>query len=137
MHKKMIKGTLVLLVVLLSGFGKVRAVPPLPFSMYGTVKSAGVNVPPGTTVSAWINGVQYAHTTVYPYGDDMAYTLIVPGDDPATVGVIEGGKAGDTVVLMVGSQAADQTASWASASNQMLNLTLSPSFMTYLPLILR
>jgi len=137
MHKKMIKGTLVLLVVLLSGLGTVRAVPPLPSSLYGTVKSAGENVPPGTTVSAWINGVQYAHTTVYPYETDTAYTLVVPGDDPATVGVIEGGKAGDTVVLMVGSQAADQTASWASASNQMLNLTLSPSFMTYLPLILR
>jgi hypothetical protein len=101
------------------------AVPPLPSSFYGTVKVDGANVPVGTTVSAWINGVNYAETTVLPYNGDTVYSLDVPGDDPETPGV-EGGISGDTVVFYIGDQLADQTASWQSGTNVELDLTHPP-----------
>ncbi len=91
--------TMILLTVNVS---KAWAVPPLPSSYYGTVKMDGANVPIGTQVSAFINGVQYASSPYLLYGDDTVYSINVPGDDPATIPV-EGGVPGDTVVFHVGN----------------------------------
>ena len=100
------------------------AVPPLPSSFYGTVKAGGSNVPIGTTVSAWINGVKYNETTVLMHAGDTVYSLDVPGDDSGTPDK-EGGVPGDTVVFRVGTQVADQTAPWQSGNNVELNLTVT------------
>jgi hypothetical protein len=108
--------------LLLASALTVLAVPPLPSSFYGTVKVDGANVPVGTTVSAWINGVKYAETTVLLYEGDTVYSLDVPGDDPETPNV-EGGISGDAVIFHIDDQGADQTASWQSGTNVNLDLT--------------
>jgi hypothetical protein len=116
---------LVVITLLLTIAPAVLAVPPLPSSFYGTVKVDGANVPLGTIVSAWINGVQYAEATVSLYAGDTIYGLNVPGDDPATPGTIEGGVEGDTVVFHTGGLEADETGTWHSGTNVQLNLTAS------------
>jgi hypothetical protein len=110
--------------LLLASALTVLAVPPLPSSFYGTVKVDGANVPGGTIVSAWIDGVKHAETTVSLYADDTVYGLNVPGDDPETPG-IQGGVEGDTVVFYIGGLEADQTGTWHSGANVDLNLTAS------------
>ncbi len=107
--------------LVLSNVSTVFAQPPLPSSFWGTVKLDEAIAPAGTVISARINGIQYATTTVTISGD--AYYLVkVPGDDPATSD-IEGGVSGDTVVFYIGGYVADQTGSWVSGPNVLLNLT--------------
>lgn len=109
-------------VLLLLTFSPALAVPPLPSSFYGTVKMDGVNVPDGTTVTAWINGVQYASTTTTTIGSDSVYAMDVPGDDPATV-PIEGGTAGATIVFHIGALTAAETGTWAEGTNVQRNIS--------------
>jgi len=115
------------------------AIPPLPSSFYGTVKSNGGNIPSGVGVSARINGVQYAMSKHLIYNGDTVYSLDVPGDDPETPGIVEGGVPGDTVVFYVGSTQANQTATWQGGTNVNFNLTVAlPNYpLIYLPLITR
>lgn len=130
----------ILIGLLLSHISIVNAFPPLPSSFWGTVKVNGVNVPPDTVISAWINGVKYAYTTVLEYSGDTVYSLDIPGDDLATTAVIEGGVPGDTIVYQIGDLVADQTGSWSSGQNVMKNLTgtlIPPQFLVFLPLILK
>jgi hypothetical protein len=118
----------------------VLAFPPLPSSFYGTVKLNGANVPLGTLVSARINGVQYASTTVLIYQGNTVYSLDIPGEDTDVPG-IQGGSEGDTIVFFIGSIQASQTAIWHSGTNVNLNLTgsgvLPTYFFRYLPLVRR
>jgi hypothetical protein len=102
----------------------VSAFPPLPASFYGTVKIDGENVPEGTLVSAWINGVEILSVVVEEYGENTVYSINVPGDDSSTEGEVEGGIVGDVIVFYIGDLMADQTAIWSS-SNNVLNLTTS------------
>ena len=104
------------------------------------LKVDGSNVPTGTIVSAWINGVQYAFGTVQEYLGDTVYSLDVPGDDSSTTGIIEGGVDGDTIVFKIGDFEADQTAIWTVGRNSELNITVEDSskgFTVYLPLIMK
>ena len=109
--------------MLFGNISPVLAVPPIPSSLYGTVKLDGVNVAPGTTISAWIGGVQYASAASSMYLTDSVYALDIPGDDPSTPAIIEGGVEGSTIVFKIGSFTAVQTAAWHSGSNVELNLT--------------
>lgn len=102
----------------------VSAFPPLPASFYGTVKIDGENVPEGTLVSAWINGVEILSVVVEEFGGNTVYSINVPGDDSSTEGEVEGGIVGDVIVFYIGDLMADQTAIWSS-SNNVLNLTTS------------
>ncbi|GAB4506496.1 MAG: hypothetical protein Kow00123_06340 [Anaerolineales bacterium] len=103
--------------------------PRIPSAFYGTVKLNGANVPNGTPVSAWINGVKYAETTTFMTTINSqqvsVYTITVPGDDPSTSGV-EGGNEGDTVVFRAGTDLADQTGTWHEGTDVELNLTVNP-----------
>ena len=112
------------------------ALPPLPSSFYGTVKINGANVPNDATVSARINGIQYATTTVMLYSGETVYSLTVPGDDSATPEV-EGGVPGNTIVFFIGIQAADQASTWQSGTNIELNLTAQVMVLIFLPLLVR
>ncbi len=112
----------VIVCILLANAGLSNAMPPLPSSFYGTVKINGLNAAVGTSVTAWINGVQYAGTTSLSYNSDIVYSLDVPGDDSETTGVIEGGVAGDTVVFHIGNYVAIQTGSWSGGTNVQLNI---------------
>ena len=96
--------------------------PPIPSSFFGAVKVDGNNVPLNTTVSAWINGIQYADTKVSMYSGDTIYSLNVPGDIDGTP-EIEGGRPGDVIVFMIGNQSADQTGKWQSGTNIELDLS--------------
>ncbi|MFH1926553.1 MAG: DNRLRE domain-containing protein, partial [Chloroflexota bacterium] len=99
------------------------APPGLPSSFWGTVALDGGNVPDGTVISAWINGVQYAETATFTSSGQSVYTIDVPADDLHTVGVIEGGADGDAIVFKVGGSAADQTVTWQGETNSDLNLS--------------
>ena len=130
--------TLILaLTLLFASFTSVKAVPPLPSSFYGTVLVNGGNIPEGTIVSAWIDGVQYASMLSEMFEGDSIYYFEVPGDDPTTTEKIEGGVAGDTIVFKVDGVEAPQTGTWASGSNVNLDLslTINEGYYYYLPLI--
>jgi hypothetical protein len=59
--------TVALAIVVLSIGERVYALPPLPASFYGTVQSEGANVPDGTWVTAWIDGVEVGRTQTLTY----------------------------------------------------------------------
>ncbi len=118
----------------------VLAFPPMPSSFWGTVKVDGANVSFGTIVSAKINGVQYASTTVINYQGEPYYSLDIPGDDPDTSGIVEGGVEGNTILFYIDSIKATQTAPWHSGSIISLNLTGYTgvnAHLIYLPLVIR
>lgn len=118
----------------------VAGYPPLPASFYGTVTLDGANLPAGSEVSAWLNGVKYAESATSQAGGNTTYLLHVPGDDLTTQGV-EGGRPGDSIVFQVNGYEAVQTADWESGEHVELDLvafsqpqtpvasfTLSPTF---------
>ena len=121
--RRLILTFIIIFVQLVSIVSPVYTAPPLPSSFYGTVKVGGANVPIGTPVTAWINGVQYASYPASIYLGDTVYSLNVPGDNSETPGVIEGGVEGNTIVFHIGALVADQTAIWHSGPNINLNLT--------------
>ena len=126
----------VLFSLILAGVGLAEP-PPIPASFYGTVKANGSNVPLSTKVSAWIDGVKYAETTVIVFNADTVYNIDVPGDILST-SEIEGGKPGDLITFHVNSSVANQAGTWQSGTNTELNLSIIlsiGSFKLYLPLI--
>lgn len=98
-----------------------QAAPPLPASFYGSVQTNGVAVPPGTLVSAWVNGVKLAESATFTDGGVSVFLLDVPGDDPDTP-ALEGGSAGQTVLFRIAGFDAPQSALWSSGSHDPLNL---------------
>lgn len=106
-------------------FSTVGAVPPLPSSYWGSAKLNGANLPEGTILKAAIDGEEYAAGVVEIVGGESVYSLDVPGDEAATPSVIEGGITGDTIQFMLGTTPADQTGAWAGGVNLELNLTFS------------
>jgi hypothetical protein len=136
-HRNVIALGLTIGLLLISAAAVLAGPPPLPSSFYGAVKVNGANVPVGTIVSAWINGVKYVETTVLLYAGDTVYSLNVPGDDPETPG-IEGGVSGDIVVFHIGDQVTDQTGFWQSGTNVGLDLAYTVAgeldeYRIYLP----
>lgn len=124
-------GLLLALFLMLSAVLPVMADQPpgFPSAFYGTVTQNGQNVPNGTQVTAWINGVQYAATTTFitTIGSQQVsvYTITVPADDPSTPEVIEGGNEGDTIIFRVGGYLTDQTGVWHEGTDVELNLTVN------------
>lgn len=133
---------LIALLLLLSAVpplaARAEAPPPLPSSFWGTAKAAGLNVPAGTEVTAWINGVQYAKTVTLLYKDVSVYSLNVPGDIVGTPAK-EGGVAGDTVIFKISGAVSTVTAPWVSGTNVEKNLvvevTMTTTHKIYLPFI--
>ena len=126
--RKMLFIAIVVMSVLIASYSTVEAVPQLPSSFFGTVKVNGANVPDGTVISAWINGVQYASMLSETYETDSVFYLDVPGDDPSTTGITEGGVSGDTIIFKIDGLEAIQTASWHTGTN--VNLDLSQELVT-------
>lgn len=123
MNRRRVFSAIILTMSLVMGnVGSVIAMPPMPSSFYGTVKLNGANVADGTNLSAWINGVKYAETTVILYDGDSVYSLNVPGDDSDTP-EIDGGVSGDTVSFHIGDLAAEQTGTWQSGTNVEFDIT--------------
>ncbi len=126
------------IIVLLFAATRVLAVPPLPSSFYGSVTLDGTNVSPGVLVSAWIDGVKYAETSVVIYEGHSAYAINVPGDDADSPGV-EGGVEGDTIIFYVSEHRAVETAVWHSAANVEHDISAlsSPPNRVYLPVVFK
>ncbi len=130
MKGKTISMSVVMIILLIASATVVEAAPPWPSSFYDTVKwNNGNNVPEGTTVSAWINGVKYAETESQMDSGDSVYAIDVPGDDLETTEV-EGGVEGDTIVFKVGDSTASQTGTWHTGTDVELNLTAPPTAVT-------
>ena len=109
----------------LSWAAAARAAPPPPPSSFnGTVQVDGANVPGGTIISAWIDGVRYAEATTTFYAGYSVYGIGVPGDHPDTPEK-DGGVEGDTITFRVGDFIADQTGTWCGGSNEHLDLAAS------------
>ena len=90
----------------------VFAVPPLPATFWGQVTLDGADVPNGTEITAWVDGVLIGQVTTEPHDGHSVYVLDAkPADtwDPE-VGPpdIEGG----TVIFRIGSSMAEQTTTW-------------------------
>lgn len=116
--------------VLFVPVSNVFAQPPvLPSSFWGTVKINSANVPAGTIVSAWINGVQYSYTEVIFHQGETFYSMNVPGDIPGTPG-IEGGVQGNVVQFRVNGRIAQPTGTWQGGTNQHRDLTLTAAANT-------
>jgi len=122
-------------------FSSVLAVPPLPSSFWGEVKVNGANVPEGTVVTAWIEGVQYASTTTIFHEGNSVYAFDVPGDDPSTLDVIEGGTQGQAIVFRIGNLVAHQSAIWQSGTYENHDLSageqVDRDYLVFLPLVLK
>ena len=130
MRSQAIVASVMMIILLIASATVAEAAPPLPSSFRGTVKwNNGNNVPEGTTVSAWINGVKYAETQSQIDSGDSVYAIDVPGDDLETPGV-EGGVEGDTIVFKVGDSTAGQTGTWHTGTDVELNLTATPTAVT-------
>ena len=136
--KKAVWTLSIALVLLLLAGVSAWAVPPLPSSFYGRVTLDGEDVSPGVEISARINGVKYADTTVLSYEGHSAYAINVPGDDNETPEV-EGGVEGDIVVFYIADYRAAETAVWHSATNvehDVSTLSSAPERI-YLPVIFK
>jgi hypothetical protein len=124
---KMIFVGLIVIAVLLVNVSPALAVPPTPYSIYGTVMNNGSYVGAGVEVSAWINGVKYAWNTTTVSSGVTYYFMDVPGEDPSVPG-IQGGVDGDKVYFKIGDQWASEHGIWHQVSSvEILNLTVSPT----------
>jgi hypothetical protein len=98
-----------------------------PTMVYGTLMFSGMPAPDGSEISALIDGVVYAQTTVFTYeGQAGLYKMDVPSDDPNTLDVTEGGRIGDTITFAALSGEAyviTQTATWDIGTVVNLDLT--------------
>ena len=139
LHWLVVIGVFVLLLITLTATGYVLASPPpIPSSFYGTVSINGENAPLNVQVSAWINGQWIMSVPVTMHNGTTMYSMDIPGDNLST-SEIEGGRHGDEVFFHIGFQPADQTGTWISGSNQVLNLTAHQEEMLqfYFPLVFR
>ena len=138
---KAFTGIILTLVLLLGRILFVKAMPPLPSSFYGTVKIDGQYAPAGTRITARINGVIFAESTVTIDAGGTYYTLDVLGEDGDLPGK-QGGEDGDSIVFFIGDLPASQTALWQSGINVELDLTTDTgqqvgNTVIYLPIIMR
>ena len=116
-------GFLVVMLVLLAlACEPAFAMPPLPATCWGTVSVNGATVPPGTVVSAWVDGVQVTSTTTQTI-DGASYYIVhisatsewVPEGSPPNL-------AGKPVLFRVGSYVASQTMTWQTGATTRLDL---------------
>jgi hypothetical protein len=99
-----------------------RAIQPLPSRFHGTVKVNGSNVPVGNSITAWIDGVQYASAATTLDTGNTVYTLDVPKNPPNAAGN-NVSKEGDTIVFHIGDLISSQTGTWHGDTDVLLDLT--------------
>ncbi|MDI6889066.1 MAG: PGF-CTERM sorting domain-containing protein [Methanocellales archaeon] len=123
MNKK--TSLLSILLVTIALCAPAAAIPQIPNQFYGRVTIDESPAADGLTVSAWIDGVEYASTTTSggTYGTSSASVFLVPADDAGTPEK-EGGVSGETVEFYVGGVRAGE-AIFVSGGVTELDLTAS------------
>ncbi len=102
----------------------MMAVPQMPHQLGGQVTVNGSPAPAGLSVSASINGVEYASGTTDAQGEyGISSAFRVSADDPVTPAV-EGGTNGDTINLYVDGIPAGST-TFSSGSVDTLDLSVT------------
>lgn len=101
----------------------VKAVPPLPVSVYGSVKLNGAIVPANLQVEALIGDTVIASGMTRMHEGDSIYSLIIPGDDPDT-SQVEGPLNGEEVHFRVDGSVVEQVLLWSSGTSEKLDLEL-------------
>jgi hypothetical protein len=99
-----------------------QAATPSPSRFHGTVKVNGSNVPLGTPITAWIDGVWYASAKTTLASGNTVYDLDVP-KNPQAASIQNASKEGDTVLFHIGDLTASQTGIWHSNTDVLLDLT--------------
>jgi hypothetical protein len=125
MDMKTLKPILVLLIatsMFMTNDSMALASKPSPSSFHGSAKVNGSNVPVGTSISAWINGVEYASATTTLATGNSVYMLDVPRNPPEEAGM-QASNEGDTIVFHIGDLITSQTGTWRSDSDVQLDLT--------------
>ena len=110
--------------------------PPLPLTLWGSVRVRDSVVPDGTIVSAWIDSKQYAQARTFTVEGESSYTMNIPGDDPSTPEV-EGGLPNDEVCLKISDLPAMGSVRWQNGAVLRFDL-VAPSLQPpglYLPLV--
>jgi hypothetical protein len=100
----------------------VLAVPPQPYVPYGTVKFNDEQLPAGTQIIAYCDGIQAGVAQTKIIEGESWYSIDVLGDDPVTTGVKEGCSPGEKVTFSTQSIVAEQEGVWRSGT-QRLDLT--------------
>ena len=117
MTKVKILALLVGMVLLFTLPATVSAQRLPPHVFVGTASIDDVAAAEGTTVSAWVGGVEAASATTT--GDRGDYVLIVDqGDDSF---------AGETITFLLGGYSADQSATWSQGGGDELTLSAASS----------
>ena len=93
---------IMVIVLLLPTAAYAGTITLCPSRFNGPVEVDGQNAPPGTTVTAWIEGTSVGPWTVSVFSNygGTWYVVDVPADDPDTLAT-EGGVNGDTVHFAV------------------------------------
>ena len=99
------------LLLTLPNVASAQRLPPHVF--VGTAMMDGATVADGTTVSAWVGGMEATSTTV----TDGSYVIVVDQGDQS--------YAGETVTFQIGGNSAAETATWMQGGGDELNLTAS------------
>ncbi|MBC7236225.1 MAG: hypothetical protein H5T69_10300 [Chloroflexi bacterium] len=121
-------GILLIALSLMGDLSAYAAPPGLPAVFYGSVKVGEGNIPLGSVVHAYIDGVGFDQATVQQDpGQGTVYVLNVRADDPDTPEK-EGGRDGDVVTFrleMPGGETRHmvQRGVWYSGEAMLLNLT--------------
>ena len=129
-----ILGCLLALVLTLSLATPALAVPQIPHQFWGQVTIGGQLATEGTVVSAEIDGLEYASTTVdaqgrYGYLEPGGTGIFrVPADDPDLSGK-DGAYAGDLIEFYV-ADALATTFTFQIGGHDLLNLTVTTETFT-------
>jgi len=101
----------------------VQAVPPLPASIFGNVKTNNANVPVDLQVEALMGETVVASGLTRMHEGDSIYSLIIPGDDPDT-SLVEGPVSGEEVHFRVDGVIVEQVFLWYSGASKRLDLEM-------------
>jgi hypothetical protein len=103
MNTKILKGASILSAILMVSmlFSTVLAGPVQPFNRWGYANdSGGADLPDGTDLYSWIDGVSYGMDTTT--GGNGLFSIDTYGDDTTPDAVKTGGYNGDTVFYSIG-----------------------------------
>ena len=99
------------------------AAPPLAATFYGTVRLNGAFVPPGSEITAVIDGRTVAASQSFLDAGQSVFVIDLPGDDPDTPAVQEGGVENQLVHFFVAGKPSTPSGIWRYGVQARLDLS--------------